>query len=320
MDSINSNQNNNESSFGKRLAEKTLEELKGLSDDPNSHHSGGKSRGKRRSKNDVDGRVHKCSFCDKTYLSYPALYTHMKTKHAFIKGPDGQPITGCLNNGRGRGRPRKIAKKIDPTSPEFFTSPDRKGGPTHVSTGFKEVFDSIYKEEKPTADSIKHPLFPLLQNYSESTASQKKDQEKKCDEIFVEYLAMIAKDVNEGFYKSVVTFALLFRDCLNIYGWQKKKQWQSQQLQAQLTGEGGAIPSTNSTNAGSGADEEEGKDEFTRVHNAEHAPEICNEFVTEYLDTKKINYDRELSIDLTRNFCNWLFQKGYTCSKLSMIS
>lgn len=36
------------------------------------------ARGRRRSKNDVDGRDHKCKYCDKTYLSYPALYTHTK--------------------------------------------------------------------------------------------------------------------------------------------------------------------------------------------------------------------------------------------------
>ena len=35
-------------------------------------------KGKRRSKNDVEGRDFKCSFCTKTYLSYPALYTHVK--------------------------------------------------------------------------------------------------------------------------------------------------------------------------------------------------------------------------------------------------
>ena len=35
-------------------------------------------------------RDFKCSFCAKTYLSYPALYTHLKNKHA--KGPDGNPI------------------------------------------------------------------------------------------------------------------------------------------------------------------------------------------------------------------------------------
>ena len=34
--------------------------------------------GKRRSKNDNWGRDFNCKYCDKQYLSYPALYTHIK--------------------------------------------------------------------------------------------------------------------------------------------------------------------------------------------------------------------------------------------------
>ena len=48
----------------------------------------GAGKGKRRSKNDVEGRDFKCNYCVKTYLSYPALYTHIKQKHS--KGPDGE--------------------------------------------------------------------------------------------------------------------------------------------------------------------------------------------------------------------------------------
>ncbi len=51
-------------------------EDEGDSDDESG--SNDKNKNKRRSKNDVDGRDHKCKYCDKTYLSYPALYTHMK--------------------------------------------------------------------------------------------------------------------------------------------------------------------------------------------------------------------------------------------------
>ena len=32
----------------------------------------------RRTKNDTAGRTYKCKFCGKSYLSYPALYTHSK--------------------------------------------------------------------------------------------------------------------------------------------------------------------------------------------------------------------------------------------------
>jgi len=62
-----------------------------------------KPKQKRRSKNERDGRNYVCG-CGKTYLSYPALYTHIKTKH------DGQNPSGTqqLQAGRGRGRPRKV--------------------------------------------------------------------------------------------------------------------------------------------------------------------------------------------------------------------
>jgi hypothetical protein len=52
---------------------------------------------KRRTKNDNDERNYVCKICGKTYLSYPALYTHNKTKH----NVDGNNTT------RGRGRPKK---------------------------------------------------------------------------------------------------------------------------------------------------------------------------------------------------------------------
>jgi hypothetical protein len=42
--------------------------------------SGQKQKHKRRSKNDNQGRDFRCG-CSKRYLSYPALYTHIKTKH-----------------------------------------------------------------------------------------------------------------------------------------------------------------------------------------------------------------------------------------------
>jgi len=61
----------------------------------------GEPKGKRRSKHEQEGRNYKCHHCDKTYLSYPALYIHNKNKHKNTN----EPIT---ENGRGRGRPKKV--------------------------------------------------------------------------------------------------------------------------------------------------------------------------------------------------------------------
>ncbi len=57
---------------------------------------------RRRSKKVTEGRKFKCDRCDKTYLSYPALYTHYKLKHSSGEKPNLPSQTG-----RGRGRPRK---------------------------------------------------------------------------------------------------------------------------------------------------------------------------------------------------------------------
>lgn len=69
-----------------------------------------KSKTKRRSKNDNSGRDFICG-CSKRYLSYPALYTHIKQKHKGVTPPGTN--TSQLNLGRGRGRPRKQIGEID---------------------------------------------------------------------------------------------------------------------------------------------------------------------------------------------------------------
>ena len=71
-----------------------------------------KRRTKRRSKNDNEGRNHKCPTCGKCYLSYPALYTHIKQKH----NANG-------HSGRGRGRPKKDTGEVSRIYSNFF--PDK---------------------------------------------------------------------------------------------------------------------------------------------------------------------------------------------------
>ena len=71
-------------------------------EEDNMHKSGEKQ--KRRTKNECYGRDFRCG-CGKEYLSYPALYTHIKTKHDG-KTPEGTNANQ-IQNGKGRGRPRK---------------------------------------------------------------------------------------------------------------------------------------------------------------------------------------------------------------------
>jgi len=68
---------------------------------------------KRRSKHDQEGRSFSCTIpdCNKIYLSYPALYTHMKTKHKH--DIDSGNVQRQFTT-RGRGRPWKIALNDKP--------------------------------------------------------------------------------------------------------------------------------------------------------------------------------------------------------------
>lgn len=63
----------------------------------------------RKTRKDKEGRKYICGACKLGYLSYPALYTHIKTKH---KGetPEGT-IRGESGKPKKRGRP-KVVKNI----------------------------------------------------------------------------------------------------------------------------------------------------------------------------------------------------------------
>ena len=132
---------------------------------------GGRQVSKRRSKNDKQGRDFKCKYCEKTYLSYPALYTHMKQKHS--KGPDGEQ-RNPPTSGRGRGRPRKNPyQRMDPRTEDFFKAPERDGGPVDPLCCFEEIYFTIFQFNPQQHDATKfrdqmhaYPIFQHLRQFS----------------------------------------------------------------------------------------------------------------------------------------------------------
>jgi hypothetical protein len=60
----------------------------------------------RRGKEVDEKRDHFCG-CGKKYLSYPALYTHLKQKHGGI-APPGSSKQNSQSGKTGRGRPPKV--------------------------------------------------------------------------------------------------------------------------------------------------------------------------------------------------------------------
>jgi len=143
-----------------------------------------------------------------------------------------------------------------------------------------------------------HPLLKMFLNGVQVTQEEEKNK-KTCDEVFYEYLAYCKNLTNKNYFSLTLKFILLMRECLNI---SRQKE----------------IDSTNGNGANTWR-------EFTSFVNAETVPEICNEFVTDYLENNDyfgINSesDRNEIIELIQHFCLWLYQNGYTQSRLSLVS
>jgi len=181
---------------------------------------------------------------------------------------------------------------------EFFKSSDKFGETQNVEKCLKEVYEELksseinYKFTEKTKKCKEYSIHPFMRHIMENLEkSPALDGEtSKCDEVFAEYLVKVSKTVNENFFAKVVKFVFLFRECLNDMNKDK---------------------------------EDDNEDYYSETRNAEDAPDISNDFVTDYLDlndNEKYGFTKEDAIDLTQNFCQWLYDNNFTCSKLSLIS
>jgi hypothetical protein len=130
--------------------------------------------------------------------------------------------------------------------------------------------------------------------------TQEEEKNKKtCDEVFYEYLIFCKNLTNINYFGLVLKFVLLMRECLNI---SRQKE----------------IDTSNGNGANAWR-------EYTSFVNSETVPEICNEFVTEYMENNDYfgissESDRNEIIELIQHFCLWLYQNGFTQSRLSLVS
>lgn len=146
---------------------------------------------KRRSKTDSKNRNFLCG-CGKSYLSYPALYTHIKTKH---DGFNPQGTTAySLSSSKKRGRPKKpMEEEIDLA--KILIELQMHGGSTDAKS---ELVDS-----------------PLSHHISKHTSALSTDEIPLTpDDIFAQYLIDTSSQVNPSNFHQIVKFIETFRKCL----------------------------------------------------------------------------------------------------------
>lgn len=188
---------------------------------------------------------------------------------------------------------------------DYFKSPEKLGETIEIKRLIQEVFNEIYcensifrlnEESKNCPNVNAHPFFSKIIEAMEKTPVLD-GENSKCDEIFADYIVKVARMTNENFFVKVVKFVFLFRECLNC-------------LYKEKIGENAIDISSQQ------------RRQYSEVTNAEDAPDISNDFITDYLETEseKFGFSKEDAIDLTQNFCQWLYDNNFTCSKLSLIN
>lgn len=106
---------------------------------------------------------------------------------------------------------------------QFSSKPNKVASSTPGKEGTKQEADiqangKQSEEEKDPQEAGSQKQW--MRNYD--NLSEKDRSEMLVDEIFALYLYRISQKVNEVFYKTVLTYGILFRECLNEIGWSKK--------------------------------------------------------------------------------------------------
>ena len=133
-----------------------------------------------------------------------------------------------------------------------------------------------------------HPfLNSLLQDAHDVNKKIEKEDEIS-DIVFIDYLNKMSTHVNAEYFTKLIMFVTLFREYVNI----AKKDDNEQE-------------------------------EYTKRNSAEDVPDLSNEFINEFLEPEKsevFGFSKDEAIDLTQNFCHWMYENNFTCSKLSLIN
>ena len=236
--------------------------------------------------------------CSKSYLSYPALYTHYKQKHNTNN-----------SSGRGRGRPPKKENNegeheknnFNPINNTFFLKEERTGKttPEEINKCIDKAFNEIYVQDKKNVIENRGIKFyynieehPFLLKFKRDPHDVNKtgEEQQKADLVFIEYLNKMSIHCNPNYYVKLVKFVTLFRE-------------HSNQINSPKVTEANKV--------------------YTEEFNAEDVPDTSNEFITDFLNPEDNNDDlgftKDEAIDLTQNLCYWMYENNFTCSKLSLI-
>ncbi|KAL4450783.1 hypothetical protein ABPG74_011625 [Tetrahymena malaccensis] len=288
----------------------------------------------RRTRTDPNNRNYICG-CGKSYLSYPALYTHVKQKH------DGKAPSDTKKpeKSRGqRGRPTTTNQQIEGNDTYEHETDNMSSDSNDALNVVEELVLCLYnqlnqdtsiilnenssnslqdlKDSFPTDIFDNASDYQVIQNhleevfncegYIDEPESTDGIVKTKCNLVFGLFIYSVGKHLKGYALKEIIFYCCLFRKALNEKGW---KILQELGINSNL------------------ADQDQ---EFCEKNSAQNVLEISNEFITEILPTYLEKYQHQIQdykiinlqslestiIKITQHFCNWLYARRYTNSML----
>ena len=277
------------------------------------------SRKKRAKKDDLNERKYKCHYCNKKYLSMPALCTHKKQKHSLSYIPK---------------ETEKSQKDIEAEAIKFekaknkykeFYNDENKLSLFIDNTGLKEKIGQSFNsnlvlnfenESSHNENIEQHPFYKFIikdwdkdetkieeksfiQKIKNNYVSKSNNRRfKKCnipsiDKIFLSYLKQLNKNLKYSYLKNITLFIISFRKFINDL---KKAQITADIMKP-------------------------GLNEFTQLFNARDMPEIANDFFNDFLPKYSGIINNEIRkdfIDIIQHFCFWLYENNYCDGILSL--
>ena len=258
---------------------------------------------KRKGKDDINGRIFHCKICKKSYLSYPALYTHNRNKHDII------PITDKPNIFTSkRASTNKFSFKYNQINLLNHNNEDVSKEINFIINAFKNmslkyVLNKNSKFFKNNYQFNNDPFFIILSNnynnINQNNLIPKKDN--NIYQVIIIYLIRLIKiTYDEEFKYLLINVAYFLREYLNMIGWDFKQNLMYFKKE-----------NINLNNT---------KD-FCFHNTCEEIPEMIEDFVSIYLlliDDLR-NKQKEVA-DVCQNFICWLFINQLTSYKLKRIN
>ncbi len=146
-----------------------------------------------------------------------------------------------------------------------------------------------------------------------------------CDAAFVEYCMEAGKLCNEGYFQLLAKTVIGYRECLNKYGWQKLFEdlpangGENSKGGSQPLPKGDASPKVETFMEYSLEQQKRMRNEYSTVNPPEKVPEVANEFVLLYAKQYELGIAEAELIAIVVNLCEWLYEKRYTSTQVSLI-